>query len=30
MTDIAAWARGKGIKCSLSTVKRLKKEFVEK
>ena len=28
MTDIAAWAKGKGIKCSLSTVKRLKREFV--
>lgn len=27
MTDIAAWAKGKGIKCSLSTIKRLKKEF---
>lgn len=29
MTDIAAWAKGKGIKCSLSTVKRLKKEFID-
>lgn len=28
MTDIAAWCKGKGIKCSLSTIKRLKKEFV--
>lgn len=28
MTDIAAWAKGKGIKCSLSTIKRLKREFV--
>lgn len=28
MTDIAAWCRGKGIKCSLSTIKRLKKEFI--
>lgn len=27
MTDIAAWCKGKGIKCSLSTIKRLKKEF---
>lgn len=27
MTDIAAWAKGKGIKCSLSTIKRLKKDF---
>lgn len=27
MTDIAAWAKGKGIECSLSTIKRLKKEF---
>lgn len=27
MTDIAAWAKGKGIKCSLATIKRLKKEF---
>lgn len=30
MTDIAAWAKGKGIKCSLSTIKRLKREFVGK
>lgn len=30
MTDVAAWAKGKGIKCSLSTIKRLKKEFIEK
>lgn len=29
MTDIAAWAKGKGIKCSLSTIKRLKKEFID-
>lgn len=29
MTDIAAWCKGKGIKCSLSTVKRLKKEFID-
>ena len=28
MTDIAAWCKGKGIKCSLSTIKRLKREFV--
>lgn len=28
MTDIAAWCNGKGIKCSLSTIKRLKREFV--
>lgn len=28
MTDIAAWAKGKGIECSLSTIKRLKKEFI--
>lgn len=27
MTDIAAWCKGKGVKCSLSTIKRLKKEF---
>lgn len=27
MTDIAAWAKGKGVKCSLATIKRLKKEF---
>lgn len=27
MTDIAAWCKGKGIQCSLSTIKRLKKEF---
>lgn len=30
MTDIAAWCKGKGIKCSLSTIKRLKREFVGK
>lgn len=30
MTDIAAWAKGKGIKCSLSTIKRLKREFLGK
>lgn len=27
LVDIAAWAKGKGIKCSLATIKRLKKEF---
>ena len=25
MTDIAAWCKGKGIKCSIATIKRLKK-----
>ena len=27
MTDIAAWCRGKGIKCSLATIKRIKKDL---
>lgn len=27
MTDIAAWCKGKEIKCSIATIKRLKKEF---
>lgn len=27
MTDIAAWCKGKGIKCSLATIKRLKKDL---
>lgn len=30
MTDIAAWCKGKGMKCSLTTIKRLKREFVGK
>lgn len=28
LIDIAAWAKGKNIKCSLATIKRLKKEFL--
>lgn len=27
MTDIAAWCKGKGIKCSLATIKRIKKDL---
>ena len=27
MTDIAAWAKGKGIKCSIATIKRLKTDL---
>ena len=27
MTDIAAWCKGKGIKCSIATIKRLKKDI---
>lgn len=27
MTDIAAWCKGKGIKCSIATIKRLKKDL---